>query len=147
MNLKILRGVFVAIILIAFLYPTHAVQAACARSSQGDADCDGSIGLSDFEIWRREYLGTISTKTSDFNSSGVVDLSDFNIWRINFTGGGNVSPTSGVTSTPSATPIITPTPTPTLVTNTGCTPPYAAGPWRNPISNPVYDPADRKSVV
>ncbi len=54
---------------------------ACPKKSQGDANCDGSTNLSDFEQWRKEYMNIISTKTADFNISGAVDLADFELWR------------------------------------------------------------------
>ncbi len=53
---------------------------ACAKSN-GDANCDGQVNLTDFEIWRKEFTGALTTKTADFDSSGQVNLTDFEIWR------------------------------------------------------------------
>ncbi|MBI2443338.1 MAG: carbohydrate binding domain-containing protein, partial [Candidatus Levybacteria bacterium] len=46
----------------------------------GDVNKDGKVDLLDFNIWRDEFLGVLSTKQSDLNSDGKVDLLDFNIW-------------------------------------------------------------------
>lgn len=54
---------------------------ACQQKPQGDADCNGSINAVDYDIWQREYLGQIATKTADFDNSGTVDLIDYEIWR------------------------------------------------------------------
>lgn len=48
---------------------------------QGDADGDGFVTILDYNIWRDEFLGRLTTKTSDFNNDGKIDLLDFNIWR------------------------------------------------------------------
>lgn len=56
----------------------------CSLKSQGDADCNGVIDITDFEIFRKEYMHTLSTKTADFNTSGTVDIIDFEIWRKSF---------------------------------------------------------------
>jgi hypothetical protein len=50
----------------------------------GDANCDGSVDLVDFQIWISEYSNE-NGFSSDFDSSGVVDLVDFEIWRSNST--------------------------------------------------------------
>lgn len=64
------------------LQPTVTVtQGACPRKTSGDSNCDGSVTLVDFEIWRKEYLRILSSNQADFNSSGTVDLADFQIWR------------------------------------------------------------------
>lgn len=54
---------------------------SCTLKYQGDADCSGLINLVDFEIWRKEFMKTLSTLTSDFNAGGSVDIVDFEIWR------------------------------------------------------------------
>lgn len=56
----------------------------CPRKSEGDADCNGRIDLVDYEIWRQEYYGTLTTKTADFNGDGVVDMTDFAIWQAHY---------------------------------------------------------------
>lgn len=55
----------------------------CGKKSIGDADCDGSVTLTDFEIFRKEYRQTKQTKSADFNGDSFVNLSDFEIWRSN----------------------------------------------------------------
>jgi hypothetical protein len=57
---------------------------ACTRKAEGDANCDGHIDLVDFEIWRKESTGALTTKTADFNGDGVVDTVDFNIWQAHY---------------------------------------------------------------
>lgn len=57
----------------------------CSMHNQGDANCDGQINLSDYEIWRREYLGEITMLTADFSKDLQVKLEDFEIWRRAFT--------------------------------------------------------------
>lgn len=62
--------------------------ALCPLKNKGDADCDGNINLSDFNIFLSEYVvlrnGQNSLKESDFNSSNTITLQDFNIWREEF---------------------------------------------------------------
>lgn len=68
----------------AFPSPTTTVSPTvqpCPNKSIGDANCDGSVSLVDFEIWRKEYLGTLISVNADFDTSGVVNLADFQIWR------------------------------------------------------------------
>ncbi len=59
----------------------------CVKAISGDANDSGKVDLTDFDIWKREYLGTITTKTADFNSDGVVNLTDFDIWKIAYLAG------------------------------------------------------------
>ncbi len=49
--------------------------------THGDANCDGLYNLVDFEIWRKEFMGILSTKTADFNADGNVTILDFESWR------------------------------------------------------------------
>lgn len=65
------------------IHPTPTSTTSTCKKNQGDANCDGKIDLVDFEIWRKEFTGTLSTKQSDFNSSSIVDLIDYEIWRRN----------------------------------------------------------------
>lgn len=58
-----------------------------ASKPRGDANCDGKVTLTDFETWRREYKGTVQTKTADFDSSGQVTLADYQKWRATFLSG------------------------------------------------------------
>jgi len=52
-----------------------------------DANRDGKVDLQDFEIWRKEYKGELTSNTSDFNSDGKVDMIDFESWRKGFFAG------------------------------------------------------------
>lgn len=63
--------------------PTSIQTTSNCKKNQGDTNCDGKIDLVDFEIWRKEFTGELSTKLSDFNSSSTVDLIDYEIWRRN----------------------------------------------------------------
>lgn len=56
----------------------------CSQKTLGDSDCSGKVDLTDFEIWRKEFTGSQTTKTADFNASGMVDIVDFEIWRKSF---------------------------------------------------------------
>lgn len=54
---------------------------ACTPTQPGDTNCDNKADLADFETWRREYLGQLTTKLADFDHDGFVYLSDFETWR------------------------------------------------------------------
>ncbi len=56
----------------------------CSKKTLGDANCDGLINLNDFERFRQEYTGILTTKTSDFNADAKITLIDFETWRRNF---------------------------------------------------------------
>lgn len=56
----------------------------CLPSTAGDADCNGVANLTDFEIWRKEFAGELTTMRADFNTNGAVTIADFEIWRKNF---------------------------------------------------------------
>ncbi len=60
--------------------PTPTVS-ACNLKSSGDADCNGTVNLVDFEIFRKEYSGTQNTKEADFDKDNSVSIIDFEIWR------------------------------------------------------------------
>lgn len=48
----------------------------------GDANLDGSVDTSDFNIWNENRLTNRHAWTSgDFNVDGSVDVSDFNLWN------------------------------------------------------------------
>lgn len=64
--------------------PTIPTQ--CPLKPKGDANCDGKVDLIDFEIWRKEYRGELTSKDADFNSDGKVDLIDFETWRRTYAG-------------------------------------------------------------
>lgn len=54
---------------------------SCDLKIEGDADCNDSIDLLDFSIFRDEYLGHLTTKQADFNNDSEVSLVDFEIFR------------------------------------------------------------------
>ncbi len=50
----------------------------------GDANLDGVVDLSDFNIWNGARLSnTAAWCSGDFNADGSVDVSDFNLWNGN----------------------------------------------------------------
>ena len=50
----------------------------------GDANLDGVVDISDFNIWNGSRLtNTPAWCSGDFNADGVVDVSDFNLWNGN----------------------------------------------------------------
>jgi hypothetical protein len=54
----------------------------CLMKAQGDANCDDSISLVDFGVWRANYIeASDTTLDADFNGDGAVTLIDFSIWR------------------------------------------------------------------
>jgi hypothetical protein len=65
-----------------------------------DANGDGIVDLADFDRWKREYLGILTTKTANFNPSidDVVDLADFDIWKRSYLTSSSVSPVISCTS-------------------------------------------------
>lgn len=51
---------------------------------RGDANLDGGVDGSDFNIWNaNKFTPTAAWSRGDFNADGVVDGSDFNIWNSN----------------------------------------------------------------
>ena len=64
--------------------PPSITSVFCSLKSQGDADCSGVINLADFEVWRKEIMGTLQTTQADFDTSGQVNIIDFEIWRRTF---------------------------------------------------------------
>ena len=50
----------------------------------GDANLDGSVDVSDFNVWNANKFTTTSAWClGDFNADGVTDASDFNVWNSN----------------------------------------------------------------
>ncbi len=56
----------------------------CAKKSLGDANCDGLVNLTDFERFRQEYTGLLTSTSADFTGEGKVTLIDFETWWRNF---------------------------------------------------------------
>lgn len=73
--------------------PTSTPNPTCAKKSSGDANCDGSINLNDYDLWRAEFNGQVTTRNADFNNDSNVSLIDFEIWRRTFTAGIIITPT------------------------------------------------------
>ncbi len=50
----------------------------------GDANLDGVVDTSDFNLWNvHKFTATAAWCSGDFNADGLVDTSDFNLWNIN----------------------------------------------------------------
>lgn len=94
------------ILLLAFLFFSLVgyAQTGCPLKSQGDADCNGQVNLIDFEVWRKEATGSLTTKNANFNFAldSVVNIVDFEIWRRGFFSVGNPTSTRAPTSTPAS---------------------------------------------
>ena len=53
-----------------------------ANITPGDADLDGFVDVSDFNIWNvTKFTSGGGWTGGDFNADGVTDVSDFNIWN------------------------------------------------------------------
>jgi len=138
--------VFLALFII-WTKPISAQTAFCTSKINGDADCNVSIDLADYQIWRTEYLaGCSSANISvcapdddgngffmdanfDYPGSGVpisdevVTIADYQIWRTGYFGGTTNPPT------PTPTDILNnPTSTPTPIRTT-TPPPAGSGIW------------------
>ncbi|MEM7316605.1 MAG: hypothetical protein AAF497_26025 [Planctomycetota bacterium] len=51
---------------------------------RGDANLDGYVDVSDFNLWNRHrFTDFVSWGTGDFNNDGRVDVSDYNLWNAN----------------------------------------------------------------
>lgn len=59
-------------------------QPACAMTSVGDADCNGAVDMVDYEIFRKQYMKEAPGTSADFNRDGSIGLGDFEIWRRGF---------------------------------------------------------------
>lgn len=77
--------------------------------TQGDADCSGTIGISDFAIWRQEFIGGCTHENgtfsacgedrdgnnhpmdADFDGDGRVTITDFVYWRRSFLQGSTIN--------------------------------------------------------
>ena len=70
-------------------YTDNEVLISLGRSIPGDANRDGVVDVSDFNIWNEfKFTGDSTWGTGDFNNDGFTDASDFNIWNeFKFTSG------------------------------------------------------------
>ncbi len=68
---------------LAVIYDPHDVVAIVVLP--GDANLDGVVDTSDFNVWNANKFttGSVGWSNADFNGDGVVDTSDFNIWNSN----------------------------------------------------------------
>lgn len=66
---------------IPTVLPTGNIVVDNCQHALGDANCDFSINLIDFEQWRKEFTGEATTKLADFDGDGSVTVADFEIWR------------------------------------------------------------------
>ena len=59
----------------------------------GDANLDGVVDVSDFNLWNNnKFTNTAAWCSGDFNADGSIDVSDFNIWNTNkFTSSNDVA--------------------------------------------------------
>lgn len=108
-----MRTVLVTLIIVFefVFYPWFALaQTDCPLKSQGDADCNSKIDIVDFEIWRKEASGLITSTNANFNFTvdSAVNIIDFEIWRKGFFLRNNPTPSSGLSPTKGAT--LTPSP-------------------------------------
>lgn len=78
-----------------------SVSPPCPYKRKGDANCDNTVNLIDFEIWRRTYMRTNITGTAaDFNLDGKTDLLDFELWRQGYFSFISITPTPSCTPMP-----------------------------------------------
>lgn len=93
----------------------------CQTKPKGDANCDGSIDLLDFEEFRQEFIAVqegkfdITRAHCDFNGDKNIDLLDFEAFRKGYIEQKLQTPTPTLKPSPSPTisPSLTKTPTPT----------------------------------
>lgn len=107
----------------------------CALHSSGDATCDNIVNMTDFEVFRKEFIGTLATKTSDFNADGTVNTIDFELWRRGFFAL-QASPTQQITSTATITLIPSTTKTPTPIITKTITPTVTPTVTKVPTATP-----------
>lgn len=102
---KILSFLLIFFVFIVFK-PHQVLATACPAGvpsrGVGNANCDATIDLLDFEIWRQEFLKTETTPTfnADFIEDNTTDLKDFEIWRNTFTTTAPTSFTENTQNTP-----------------------------------------------
>lgn len=100
-----------------FVRPVMA--ATYATQSKGDANCDGVYDVTDFEVFRKEFMRELSTSNADADADGQITVADFEIWRRSYfypptTG----QPTNTPTNPPASPPTSPPTNTPAVSTAT-----------------------------
>ncbi|MEM7312305.1 MAG: hypothetical protein AAF497_04055, partial [Planctomycetota bacterium] len=64
---------------------------------QGDANLDGLVDVSDFNLWNRnKFTSGNAWCGGDFNADGNTDVGDFNLWNQNKFGGPFAVPEPGL---------------------------------------------------
>ena len=135
--MRLLSRFMLFIMLSYVMILPHNAYADCQYKSAGDANCNGTVALDDFEIWRREYISGCRidlpaacgsddnndglTMDADFNDVSEptpenrkgVSIIDFEIWRRNY----NTSPTNTPTPLSPTVPVVV---TPTLTSSGSC---------------------------
>lgn len=91
------------------MFERAVMAATCTTQSKGDANCDGVFDISDFEIFRKEFMRELSTSDADADADGQITVTDFEIWRKSYVNPPtSTPPTSPPTSPPTAPPTNTP---------------------------------------
>ncbi|MEM7312197.1 MAG: hypothetical protein AAF497_03500 [Planctomycetota bacterium] len=68
----------------AWLAEAASVNIGAPTYLLGDANLDGNVDVSDFNIWNsNKFQPNASWCNGDFNADGNVDVSDFNLWNTN----------------------------------------------------------------
>ncbi|MEM7311781.1 MAG: right-handed parallel beta-helix repeat-containing protein [Planctomycetota bacterium] len=68
---------------------------------RGDANLNGVVDISDFNIWNaNKFTPTSAFCSADFNADGNVDISDFNIWNANKFNSSDSAATADVNGNP-----------------------------------------------
>ncbi len=116
--------VLLCLALTTRLFVVYAESTSCTKQNRGDADCNGIVNLSDFEVYREEFgsfeegLLNPSLAKADFNGDGKVNLSDFERFRSGFieSNGPGELPTPSPSPTPTEIPTPSVNPSPTIPT-------------------------------
>ena len=66
---------------LAITYDANSVMITPALL--GDANLDGSVDTSDFNLWNDNKFSNAGWSGGDFNGDGVADTTDFNLWNGN----------------------------------------------------------------
>ncbi|MFA5828525.1 MAG: dockerin type I domain-containing protein [Candidatus Shapirobacteria bacterium] len=66
--------------------PTPTLAPVCPKKGSGDANCDGVVNISDFGVWKMEFIQSTVQRMADFNGDGRVTIADFGSWKVGFLG-------------------------------------------------------------
>ena len=68
----------------SLVYAENDVLISLGRSIPGDANRDGFVDVSDFNLWNdSRFTSDSAWGNGDFNGDGYIDTADFNIWNEN----------------------------------------------------------------